>query len=161
MSKKSPVSHTWIKSRYFPRVMGKQSRNNHAVIAVGGNVGDVVRRFDKLIHAFARRKGIRVTQTSYIMKNRAVGYENQEDFHNSVVCINTPLSPFALLQALLRIERQFGRKRTFENAPRTLDLDIIFYENRIINTKKLTVPHPLWHQRDFVYLPLLGLGNCK
>jgi len=63
----------------------------------------------------------------------------------------------AFLTYLLRLEKRFGRKRSFENAPRTLDLDIIFFDNRIINTKTLQVPHPSWSERESVLIPLAGL----
>jgi 2-amino-4-hydroxy-6-hydroxymethyldihydropteridine diphosphokinase len=68
----------------------------------------------------------------------------------------TSMEPKEFLRYLLRVEKRFGRKRSFANAPRTLDLDIIFFDNRIINTKNLNVPHPHWYKRESVVIPLTG-----
>ena len=62
------------------------------------------------------------------------------------------------LDYLLRLEKRFGRKRSFENAPRTLDLDIIFFDNLVMNTQKLTLPHPAWYERESVTIPLASLA---
>ena len=64
----------------------------------------------------------------------------------------------AFLDYLMRLEKKFGRRRSFANAPRTLDLDIIFFDNRVIKTKKLSVPHPSWSKRESVVIPLSGLN---
>jgi 2-amino-4-hydroxy-6-hydroxymethyldihydropteridine diphosphokinase len=68
--------------------------------------------------------------------------------------VKTSFSPFELLRYLLWIEKKYGRKRSFKNAPRTLDLDIILYNNVKINTKKLIIPHPHYKKRDSVLVPL-------
>ena len=67
------------------------------------------------------------------------------------------MSAKVFLAYLLRLEKRFGRKRSFANAPRSLDLDIIFFDNLVINTPKLTLPHPGWHERESVLIPLSGI----
>jgi 2-amino-4-hydroxy-6-hydroxymethyldihydropteridine diphosphokinase len=85
------------------------------------------------------------------------GSANQPDFVNAVAKIATSLTPQALLQALLQIEHQHGRERTFRNAPRTLDLDVLLYDDVQLHEHGLTIPHPQMHLRAFVLLPLLEI----
>jgi len=128
-----------------------------AVVGVGGNVGDVRRRFEHLLIALQREKRVELFKTSLILKNPPFGYTRQDDFFNSIIFLKTSMQPQSFLRYLLRLEKKFGRKRSFENAPRTLDLDIIFFDNRIIKTKNLTIPHPFWSQRESVVIPLSGV----
>jgi 2-amino-4-hydroxy-6-hydroxymethyldihydropteridine diphosphokinase len=67
------------------------------------------------------------------------------------------MQPLEFLDYLMRLEKKFARKRSFANAPRTLDLDIIFFDNRVIKTPRLTVPHPHWFERESVVIPLAGM----
>ena len=71
--------------------------------------------------------------------------------------IETSMQAKDFLRYLMHVEKKFARKRSFANAPRTLDLDILFFDNQVINTKTLTVPHPAWSQRESVLIPLAGL----
>ena len=96
-------------------------------------------------------------QTSPILKNPPFGYTKQDDFYNAILYIETRLQPKALLRYILEVERKFGRKRSFQDAPRTLDIDIIFYENICMQTPKLTLPHASWQERDSVVIPLSKL----
>ncbi|WP_456479776.1 2-amino-4-hydroxy-6-hydroxymethyldihydropteridine diphosphokinase, partial [Nautilia sp.] len=97
---------------------------------------------------------IDIVQTSIIYKNPPFGYLEQEDFYNSVLVVKTDFSPYELLNFLLYTEKKFGRVRSFKNAPRTLDLDIILYNNVKISTEKLKIPHPFFKNRDSVLVPL-------
>jgi 2-amino-4-hydroxy-6-hydroxymethyldihydropteridine diphosphokinase len=97
---------------------------------------------------------VTIVETSPILRNPPFGYLKQDDFFNAVVHIRTSLMPRELLEYMLRVEKYFGRKREFQDGPRTLDIDLIFYENREINTSRLTVPHPNWQDRDSVKIPL-------
>lgn len=124
------------------------------VLGVGGNVGDVRRRFDhlwvylrKLSHVVAKKRGV-------IVKNPPFGYTQQEDFYNTVFEISTSLQPRELLRLMWRVEHRFGRVRSFPNAPRTLDLDILFFDTKTIRYPELIVPHPSWKQRVSVTIPL-------
>jgi 2-amino-4-hydroxy-6-hydroxymethyldihydropteridine diphosphokinase len=86
---------------------------------------------------------------------RSAPYEAQgPDFINAVALLSTHLAPLALLHALQDLEQQSGRERPYKNAPRTLDLDLIFYGDVVLASAELTLPHPRWHERAFVLHPL-------
>jgi 2-amino-4-hydroxy-6-hydroxymethyldihydropteridine diphosphokinase len=87
-----------------------------------------------------------------------VGEPDQPDFINAVVQIETALDPLEVLDALLAIERRHGRVRSRRNAPRTLDLDLLLYDDRTIDTPGLQLPHPRMHERAFVLLPLAEIA---
>ena len=128
------------------------------VVGIGGNIGDVKRRFEHLFFDIKKHKRVELLETSLILKNPPFGFKTQDDFFNSIIVFKTSMTAHLFLDYLLRLEKKFGRKRSFANAPRTLDLDIIFFDNEVINTKKLTVPHPAWHTRSSVVIPLSGMS---
>jgi 2-amino-4-hydroxy-6-hydroxymethyldihydropteridine diphosphokinase len=132
---------------------------HRAIIGIGGNVGDVKRRFQHLLVFFKRQKKIVVLHTAPVLQNPPFGYTQQDDFLNSVIEISTSMGPLELLSFLLRTERRFGRRRSFANAPRTLDLDLIFFDKVRMKSPKLTLPHPHWAERESVLIPLLRLGK--
>lgn len=135
----------------------KSSHRYRVTVGIGGNVGDVKRRFEHLYAFFKKDKRVELLQTSLILKNPPFGFMNQDDFFNSIIVIQTSMQPFALLDYLHRVEKKFARKRSFANAPRTLDLDIIFFDNRFIKTDRLTVPHENWFKRESVMIPLMDI----
>ena len=92
-----------------------------------------------------------------ILKNPPFGFENQDDFFNSIIVLQVNMQPRALLDYLMRLEKKFGRRRSFANAPRTLDLDIIFFDNRVIKTDRLTIPHVDYSNRESVVIPLASM----
>ncbi len=142
----------------FPYTRRKGSPLRYtATVGIGGNLGDVKRRFQHLFFHLQKEKHVVLLQTSLILKNPPFGYTNQDDFFNSIMIIKTNMQAKDFLAYLMRLEKKFGRTRSFPNAPRTLDLDIIFFDNKIINTKKLTLPHPAWSQRESVVIPLASL----
>ncbi len=132
--------------------------NQHvSFIGLGSNLGE---SGDQLAQAFVRLDQLpdtRLLAQSALYRSAPVGYLDQPDFVNAVAKITTSLTPQALLAALLQIERECGRERTFANAPRTLDLDVLLYDDRQIHEHGLTVPHPQMHKRAFVLLPLLDI----
>jgi len=128
-----------------------------ATIGIGGNVGDVKRRFEHLFFCLKRDKRVELLQTSLILKNPPFGFRDQDDFFNSIMILKTSMQANLFLDYLLRLEKRFARQRSFENAPRTLDLDIIFFDNKVIKTSKLQVPHAHWFERDSVLIPLMDL----
>jgi len=132
---------------------------HRAIVGLGGNVGDVTRRFQHLLHFLHRHNNITVLHTSPILKNPPFGYSDQDDFLNAVIEVSTNMSPRELLDFLLRTEKRFGRKRSFANAPRTLDLDLIFFDRVKMQTPRLTLPHPHWAERESVLIPLHHLGR--
>jgi len=132
----------------------KSSHRYRVTVGVGGNVGDVKRRFEHLFFALKKDKRVEVVQTSLILKNPPFGYKNQDDFFNSIVVLQVSMQPLAFLDYLMRLEKRFARKRSFANAPRTLDLDIIFFDKRVIKKTRLEIPHPRWFERESVTIPL-------
>ena len=102
--------------------------------------------------------GTRLLACASLYRSAPVGYLDQPDFVNSVAKLSTNLTPQALLAALLHIERQHGRERTFVNAPRTLDLDVLLYDDLQMHEHGLTIPHPQMHLRAFVLQPLLEIA---
>jgi 2-amino-4-hydroxy-6-hydroxymethyldihydropteridine diphosphokinase len=135
----------------------KSSHRYHATVGVGGNVGDVKRRFEHLFNYLKRDKRVELLKTSLILKNPPFGFVDQDDFFNSIIVLKTSMQPMFFLDYLMRLEKKFARKRSFANAPRTLDLDIIFFDNRIINKPKLQVPHSEWSKRESVLIPLMDI----
>ena len=149
---------TIIKSLRFAFSSKKKLKYRYeATVGIGGNIGDVQRRFNHLFVELQRDKRVSLVKTSLILKNPPFGYKEQDDFLNSIIIIRTSMTPRKFLDYLLHIEKKFGRKRSFENAPRTLDLDMIFFDNRVINTPRLTLPHPFWSERESVVIPLSGI----
>ena len=116
------------------------------------------RRFEHLFFEIKRDKRVTLTQTSLILKNPPFGFIEQEDFLNTTIVIKTSMNAKVFLAYLMRLEKKFGRKRSFANAPRTLDLDIIFFDNLVMNTDNLILPHPAWRERESVLIPLSGLS---
>ncbi len=129
------------------------------VIGVGGNIGDTVRRFERLMVYLRRHRTLlRVVASSPIYRNPPFGYVQQPDFYNATLHLKTTMAPQRLLRFCMETERRFGRKRSFKDAPRTLDLDILFYDTRVIKRDDLKIPHPQWHKRPSVTVPLGLMG---
>lgn len=128
--------------------------SERAAIALGSNIEDpeaqVTRAFDEI----SALPETRLIKRSRLHRTKPVGYADQPDFVNAMALVETALEPRALLEALLAIERKHGRKRTIPNGPRTLDLDIILYGDRVIDEAGLKVPHPRAKEREFVMVPL-------
>jgi 2-amino-4-hydroxy-6-hydroxymethyldihydropteridine diphosphokinase len=101
---------------------------------------------------------VKVVQCSSLYRSAPVGYLDQPDFINAVAELNTALAPRDLLDALLALEQRCGRTREFLNSPRTLDLDVLLYDDLQHHEHGLTIPHPQMHLRAFVLLPLLEIA---
>ncbi|MBC8023559.1 MAG: 2-amino-4-hydroxy-6-hydroxymethyldihydropteridine diphosphokinase [Burkholderiales bacterium] len=125
-----------------------------AAIALGSNIDDPERHVARAFDEIAALPGTRVVARSRLHRTQPVGYANQPDFVNAMALVDTALEPRALLEALLAIEKSHGRVRTIPNGPRTLDLDIIVYGDRVIDEPGLKVPHPRAKDRPFVMGPL-------
>jgi len=145
------------KTTFFPYHKKSDKFVHKALIGIGCNVGNCKRRFKKLFLYLNSYPKIEITDTSILYKNPPFGYTDQNDFINSLIVLRTNLSPKELLYFLLRTEKKFKRKRIFKNGPRTLDLDIIMYDNIKYKDKKLILPHPHFKNRDSVILPLYYL----
>ena len=129
-----------------------------AYLALGANLGDPAATVNAAIAALADLPQTRVAATSALYRTAPVGITEQPEFINAAARVETELSPLALLDALLDIEQQFGRVRLLQNGPRTLDLDVLLYENQVIDTPRLILPHPRMHLRAFVLFPLADVA---
>lgn len=129
-----------------------------AFIGLGSNLSEPL---SQVAHAIAALDGLphtRVVKCSSMYRSAPVGYLDQPDFINAVVQVETGLTPRALLEALLVLELECGRTREFLNAPRTLDLDVLMYDDLIHHEHGLTIPHPQIHLRAFVLQPLVEIA---
>ena len=129
-----------------------------AFIALGSNLQDPALQVKKAFLALDNLPKTKLVKSSSLYLTAPVGYQSQPDFVNAVAEINTDLSPLELLDAILNIEAQAGRERTFANAPRVLDCDLLLYIGVVMNTQKLILPHPRMHERSFVLLPLAEIA---
>ncbi|HEY8748557.1 MAG TPA: 2-amino-4-hydroxy-6-hydroxymethyldihydropteridine diphosphokinase [Tepidisphaeraceae bacterium] len=131
---------------------------SRAYLALGSNLGDRAANIHAALKLLVGPE-LRVTKLSTFLENPAVGGPpNSPDFLNAVAEIETSLDPHALLDRLLNTEAELGRIRTHKWAPRTIDLDIILYDNSVIHSPRLKIPHPLMHQRAFVLQPLAEIA---
>lgn len=128
-----------------------------AVIGLGANLGEPVAQLRAAIEAIAQLPETSIVRVSSLYRTAPVGHAAQPDFVNAAVAVETALEPRALLAALLAIEAASGRERTFKDAPRTLDLDILLYGDRTIDEPGLAVPHPRLYERAFALAPLVEI----
>lgn len=124
---------------------------------MGGNVGEVLAQCRLALQRLHRTAGVRIMACSHFYRTEPVGYTQQSWFVNAACLLETALPPLALLGLLQRLERQAGRRPTWRNAPRTLDLDILLWGRRTIRQGNLRVPHPRLHLRRFALQPLAEL----
>lgn len=139
-------------------VASEISREWHtAYIGMGSNMGDKAANLEE---ALSRIKdgNIEVLQESSNYETRPVGYKDQDNFINKVICVRTLYSAHELLHVLLQIEDDMHRVREIHWGPRNIDMDLLLYDQEIINTSRLTVPHPRMHERLFVLVPLLEIS---
>ncbi|MBI5430773.1 MAG: 2-amino-4-hydroxy-6-hydroxymethyldihydropteridine diphosphokinase [Nitrosomonadales bacterium] len=134
-----------------------------AYIGLGSNLENPLDQLRRAFADLAKLPGTSLIARSSLYRSAPLGCSEQPDiaeqpdFVNAVAKIATGLSPQVLLQALLHIEHQHGRERTFRNAPRTLDLDVLLYDGVRLHEHGLTIPHPQMHLRAFVLQPLLEI----
>ncbi|PAF52696.1 2-amino-4-hydroxy-6-hydroxymethyldihydropteridine diphosphokinase [Helicobacter sp. 13S00477-4] len=144
-------------SHFFPyKASSSFTFSNTVLLGIGGNIGDCKRRFESLWRWFAFNKHFFILSSSPIYKNPPFGFENQKDFYNATMTLSTNLSIVDLFRLVFYLERRFGRskKREFKNSPRTLDIDIIFFNDLILKHPYLKIPHEKWNKRESVLIPL-------
>ncbi|HEX19668.1 MAG TPA: 2-amino-4-hydroxy-6-hydroxymethyldihydropteridine diphosphokinase [Acidiferrobacteraceae bacterium] len=138
--------------------MIQQDKDYTVYIGLGSNEDDPATQLQRAIDTLRNTSGIEIDQCSSFYKSAPVGYSEQADFINAVCRLRTRLTPEGILAILMRIEQQQRRTRNgTQGGPRTLDLDILLYEDQAINLPALTIPHPRMHQRAFVLYPLAEL----
>jgi len=129
-----------------------------AYIGLGSNLDDPLSQIRQALVQLNSIPGTRVMARSSLYRTAPVGLLEQPDFINAVASVQTTLKPQALLAALLAVENRQGRRRTIRNAPRTLDLDLLLYGEKIFDMEGLTLPHPRLHERAFVLAPLAEIA---
>ncbi|KZE25938.1 2-amino-4-hydroxy-6-hydroxymethyldihydropteridine diphosphokinase [Crenobacter luteus] len=127
-------------------------------VAFGSNLENPAGQVGAAIETLAALPGLTLTKASSLYRTAPVGYLDQPDFVNAVAEFDSALSADALLDALQAVEERFGRVRTFRNAPRVLDLDLLWYEGVTRDDARLTLPHPRMHERAFVMVPLAEIA---
>jgi 2-amino-4-hydroxy-6-hydroxymethyldihydropteridine diphosphokinase len=128
-------------------------------IGIGSNLGNRRGYIDKAIEEIGAKSSMRVLRASSIYETDPIGETTQGKFLNGVLEIETILDPQGLLKELNAIERKLGRKRIIKNGPRTIDLDILYYGEEVVNEEDITIPHPEILHRDFVLRGLKELGR--
>ncbi len=126
---------------------------NSAYLLIGGNIGDRIKNLAKT-RSFIDMGIGKIVKTSSIYETAAWGITEQPDFLNQVLLVESKLPAQKIMQLILSIENKLGRVRTQKNASRIIDIDILFYNNEIINEMGLTVPHPEIQNRKFALIPL-------
>lgn len=126
-------------------------------LGLGSNLGDRRQNLRQALDRLQEEVG-RLLQTSAVYRTAPWGHTEQPAFLNQVVCLETALKPRELMERLLQIEKRMGRKRTEHMGPRIIDLDILFYGQKIIRESGLEIPHPRLEKRNFVLLPMLELA---
>jgi len=127
-----------------------------AYIGIGANLGDAQKSVRQAIDRLSGLPKTRLVRQSSLFRTAPID-AGGDDYVNAVACVQTQLDAHELLAQLQAIENEFGRERPYVNAPRTLDLDILLYGNRQIDSASLTVPHPRLTQRAFALIPLLQI----
>lgn len=125
-------------------------------LALGSNLGDRLANLKQAIDSLTPQMEVRAKSSVY--ETPPWGYEDQPKFLNQVVKAKTYLDPEPLLKHLKRLEVALGRQASFPNGPRLIDMDILFYDELIMNTPSLVIPHPRLHERGFVLLPLMDIS---
>lgn len=124
-------------------------------LALGSNLDNRLANLKQAVAALSPQMEVKAKSPVY--ETPPWGYEDQPRFLNQVIKVQTYLEPEPLLKHLKRLEVTLGRKESFQNGPRLIDIDILFYDDLILNTASLVIPHPRLHERGFVLLPLMDI----
>jgi 2-amino-4-hydroxy-6-hydroxymethyldihydropteridine diphosphokinase len=131
--------------------------DNHTVyLALGSNLGDRVQNLKAAVSALSPQMVVKAKSNIY--ETLPWGYDDQPRFLNMALKAETYLKPEPLLKHLKRLEIALGRKASFQNGPRLIDIDILLYDDLVLDTPALTIPHPHMHERGFVLLPLTDIA---
>jgi 2-amino-4-hydroxy-6-hydroxymethyldihydropteridine diphosphokinase len=130
-----------------------------AYIGIGSNIGDKVNQCEKAISEILKVDHHKLLAKSSLFKTQPIGHPSQDWFVNGVIKIETDLEAHELLRKLKTIESQLGRTETFRWGPRTIDLDILFFDDAEIHNEELQVPHPSIQERQFVLIPLAEIDR--
>lgn len=131
---------------------------SRAFLGLGSNVGNRQFELDRAVQRLASHPGVSVKRVAAYLETEPVGYLLQGKFLNTVVEIETTLSPHGLLELARGLEEEAKRTRTIRFGPRTLDVDILLYDDLVLNAPDLVIPHPRMRERGFVLLPLMEIA---
>lgn len=129
-----------------------------ACLGLGSNLGDRHGTLDMAVRRLDSHPGISVVKVAACRETEPVGYLEQGNFINTAVAVETSLSPLELLHAVQQIEAELGRTREIRFGPRTLDIDILLYNDLVLESETLSIPHPRLHEREFVLVPLAEIA---
>lgn len=125
-------------------------------LALGSNLDDRLANLKEAVASLPPQMDVKAK--SHVYETPPWGYENQPKFLNQALKVQTYLEPEPLLKHIKRLEIALGRKASFQNGPRLIDIDILFYDELVMNTPTLTIPHPRLHERGFVLLPMMDIA---
>jgi len=145
--------------KFYPCKRMKLGKRHKVLVSIGGNVGDVKFRFKKLFNKIQKDKRVNIVKTSPILKNPPFGFKEQNYFYNAVILLETDMYIKEFFKYIMYLENFFKRERLFKNAPRTLDIDIIFFDKITYNKNNLQIPHAMWQSRESVLIPLIFLKD--
>lgn len=131
---------------------------NQSYLSLGSNMGDRFEMLRQAVSQLADHPAITVTRISSLYETDPVGFTDQEPFLNMVVQLETKLDAFGLLDVCQEVEQSLNRERLIRWGPRTIDLDILLYNQEDVETERLIVPHPRMYERAFVVVPLLEVS---
>lgn len=148
-------ARAFVRIRFYPFATRKRNSCKYfAFLGLGSNMNDEKFTLKKLFRVLMNDKRIKVLASSSLLINKAFGYEKQKDFTNAVLFVQSLLHARALLKVLLYYELKFKRTRSFKNAPRTLDIDLLYFSAKTKNDAFCTLPHKGASERISVILPL-------
>jgi 2-amino-4-hydroxy-6-hydroxymethyldihydropteridine diphosphokinase len=126
-------------------------------LALGSNLGNRLVNLKEAVASLPPQMEVKARSAVY--ETPPWGFEDQDKFLNQVVRVETYLKPEPLLKHLKRLEVALGRKETFQNGPRLIDIDILFYDDLVMYSPALTIPHPFMHERGFVLVPMMDIAG--
>lgn len=131
---------------------------NQVYIALGSNLAQPIQQLNQALQAIAHLPNTQLNRVSSFYQSKPLGPQDQPDYVNAVACITTDFAPLELLEQLQQIEQQQGRIRLRRWGERTLDLDILLYDDLVLQTERLTIPHYDMQNREFVIIPLIEIA---
>ncbi len=132
---------------------------HNVFLSLGSNIGDRQLHLEEATRLLNETKGLSIVKTSSYYETDPVGYTDQDAFLNCVIEVTTDLEPYDVLSHCMRVEQELKRKRIIRWGPRTIDVDVLLYDDLVMTDEKLTIPHPRMHERAFVLIPLYELNQ--
>ncbi len=132
---------------------------HNVFLSLGSNIGDRQLHLEEATRLLNETKELSIVKTSSFYETDPVGYTDQDAFLNCVIEVTTDLEPYDVLSHCMHVEQELKRKRIIRWGPRTIDVDVLLYDDLVMTDEKLTIPHPRMHERAFVLIPLYELNQ--